>query len=187
MSEAPSSGLRLAILAGAALLLALAIGLPIAQAFAQQGDDVETERTLLAKYRADIAARSELQAQLDMLRQQEGSATTLLHGDSTSLAAASMQGLLKALVERHGGQLRSAQMLSATGANGLEKVVLQYEVSIPLGGLKAVTYELETGSPFLFVDDVDIRPDTFAGGEAAAPTNLHVQWTVHGYRRLEAP
>ncbi len=187
MSESPSSGLRFVVLIGGALLLATAVALPIAQLFAEQSDEVEAGQTLLAKYRADIQARAQLQTRLDTLRQEERGTTTLLQGDSTSLAAASMQGLVKALVERHAGQLRSAQMLSATGANGLEKVVVQYEVAIPLGGLRAVTYELETGSPFLFVDDMDVRPDSLAGGETAAPATLHVQWTVHGYRRLEAP
>ena len=111
----------------------------------------------------------------------------LLPGASTALAAASMQSLVKALVEHHSGQIRSAQPMPGAAADGMEKVVVQYEVSLPLGALRAALHDLESQTPFLFIDEIEIRPELYAAGAATTPSDLHVQWTLHGYRRTGAP
>jgi hypothetical protein len=65
--------------------------------------------------------------------------------------------------------------------------VVQYEVSLPPGSLLAATYELETRTPYLFVDAAEIRPELYGDTPAAAPSALHVSWTIHAYRRTDAP
>jgi general secretion pathway protein M len=185
----PSSmrGWAVAILAALTILLLAAIFLPLGEAFAGQSADAAAAQQALATYRAEIAARPRLEAERNAVDRQEASAAALVGGASTALAAASLQSLVKDLVEKHGGQLRSAQTLYGAPSGGLEKVEVQFEVSLPLGSLKAATYELETGSPYLFLDIVDIRPEIYSGGATGAPGDLHVQWTLHGYRRMGTP
>ncbi len=179
-------GWPLVILAGMLMVLSFVVLLPVADMFIAQSD-AETElRQQLDVYRAQIAARERLAAELAAAEQQEASAAALLRGDNAALAAAAMQGLVKALVERHGGQVRSAQMVPVPAAAGLQKVVVQFELAIPRGSLKAATYALETGTPYLFLDSADIQPETFAGA-SAAPDVLRVLWSVHGYRRAGKP
>jgi len=169
------------ILGGIVVLLALVVLVPVAGLFAQQSGDLDQSRQDLAVYRAALAARPRLEAELQNVSRQAAPSSALLGGDNASLAAATMQGFVKNLVERHGGQVRSAQALTAAASSGLDKISVQFELSIPLASLKAATYELETGAPYLFLDAVDIRPELYAA--AGAPTNLHVTWTVHGYRQ----
>lgn len=180
-------GWPLVILAGLVLLLAFAVLMPIGELFADQSDEAAQAQQELGVYRAQIAARPRLEAELAAVDRQTPATSQLLTGASTALAAATMQSLVKDLVERHGGQVRSAQTLAASIANGLEKVQVQYELSIPLGSLKAVTYQLETRAPYLFLDEVEIHPELYTGGATGAPGNLHVQWLVHGYRQRGTP
>lgn len=177
----------LAVLAGTLAVLLLVVLIPLFVLLAGQSDEVVQARADLAASRAQIAARPRLQAELAALERQESQTGALLGGTSTALAAASMQSLVKELVEHHGGQMRSAQTLAASATTGLEKVQVQFELSLPLGSLKAATYELESKAPYLFLDEVEIRPEQYTGAAATAPGSLHVTWTVHGYRRLEAP
>jgi general secretion pathway protein M len=170
------------LFAGAALLIAAMVVLALAGLFAEQGADAAQGQHTLAAYRAKIGARSALEADLDTVKRQLAATDTLLHGESTALAAASMQNLVKELVERRGGQVRSAQTLPPVVSGGLEKITVQYELTIPLGSLKAVGYELETGTPYLMLDAAEVRPEVSGG--SGAPANLHVQWTVHGYREV---
>jgi general secretion pathway protein M len=180
-------GWAVAIVAGLVILLLAAIFFPLAEAFVGQGEDAAAAQQALATWRAEIAARPRLEAERRVAGRQEASAAALVGGASTALATASLQSLVKDLVEKHGGQLRSAQTLYGAPSGGLEKVEVQFEVSLPLGSLKSATYELETGSPYLFLDIVDIRPEIYSGGATGAPGDLHVQWTLHGYRRMGAP
>jgi hypothetical protein len=182
-------GWPLAILAGITLVLAIMIGLPVVEAFGEQSDEIAQSKSDLALYQDEIRARPKLEAELAALNQREASTTGLLRGDSTALAAADMQALVKALVERHGGQLRSAQNLPSAMVGGLEKIDVQYELSIPLGSLKSVAYELETNPTYLFLSDVDIRVENgfVEAGASDTPRDLHVQWTISGYRWVGTP
>ncbi len=186
-TRSPACSWAVPVLAALAVLLLATLLFPLGEAFAGQGEDAAAAQQALATYRAQIAARPRLEAERSAVDRQEASAAALLDGSSTALAAASMQSLVKDLVERHSGQLRSAQTLYGSASGGLEKVEVQFEVSLPLGSLKAATYDLETGAPFLFLDIVDIRPEIYSGGGTGAPGDLHVQWIMHGYRRLGAP
>jgi hypothetical protein len=181
-----SASLRpFAALAGIAMLIFAAVLLPAYALFAAQSDAAAQAQQELAALRARIAAHPALQTQLEALAAEENEAGAMLNGTNSALAAAAMQSLVKELVERHSGQLRSAQTLGSSSANGLEKIQVEYELSLPLGSLKSATYELETKAPYLFLDNVEIRPELYA--TAGAPPNLHVLWTVHGYRRVETP
>jgi general secretion pathway protein M len=182
-------GWPLVILAGIVVVLAIVVVLPVAESFAEQNDEIAQSRDDLALYRAQIAARPQLEATLASIDRREASTAGLLRGDSDALAAATMQSLVKALIERHGGQVRSVQNLPSVPVGGLRKIEVQYEVSIPLGALKSVTYQLETGEPYLFLDNVDIRAEDgwIADSAKAAPRDLHVQWTISGYRWAGAP
>jgi general secretion pathway protein M len=178
--------LLVAVLGVAVLVLGAGVT-ATTELFSQQHDEIAQARDDSASYRSLIAARPYLEREYGALVRREAGAASLLHGDSVALAAAEMQNLVKALVEHHGGQLRSAQLLPGSPANGLEKVAVQYELSIPLGALKSATYQLETGRPYLFLDEVEIRPQSYAGATSGAPGNLNVEWTIHGYRRQEGP
>ncbi len=180
-----SRGTILAALAGSAVLILAAVLVPAYALFAAQSGDAAQAQQELAALHARIAANPVLKTQLESLAAQEAQTGALLEGGNSALAAAAMQSLVKELVERHSGQLRSAQTLASSSANGLEKIQVEYELSLPLGSLKGATYELESKAPYLFLDSVEIRPELYAA--AGAPANLHVLWTVHGYRRVETP
>lgn len=179
----PRRALALLILAGLVALLLFAVALPVGEVFAEQGDALEQDRLDLAVYRAQIAARPRLEAELKTLRGQAAPTDALLGGDNEALAEASLQGLVKDLVERHGGQVRSAQALPASVSDGLQKIAVEYEVSLPAAALKSVTADLESRTPYLFLDAIEVRPEIVSGDATSAPANLHVQWTVHAYRR----
>jgi general secretion pathway protein M len=186
---ARGKGWPLAILIGIVVVLLIVIVLPVAETFGEQSDEIAQSQDEYAAYRAQIASRPRLEAELAALDRQESSTAGLLRGGNAALAAANMQGLVKTLVERHGGQVRSVQNLPSSMVGGLEKIEVQYELSIPLGSLKAVTWQLETNVPYLFLDDVQIHPENgWSPGDAAASSrNLYVQWTITGYRWVGTP
>ena len=182
-----SRGWAMAILIGIVLVLVMAVAVPVAGSFAEQNDEIEQSKTLLADYRAEIAARPALEARLAALGRREATTGGLLRGDSTALAAADMQTLVTTLVHQHGGQVRSVQNFPAAPAGGLEKIAVQYELSLPLASLQNVVYRLETGQPFLFLDRVDIHPEEAGTLDGAAPRDLHVELLIRGYRWAGTP
>jgi general secretion pathway protein M len=189
LRRAHGRGWPIAILAGIVVLLLIVVVLPVVETFGEQSDEIAQSQEQFAIYNSQIASRPKLEAQLTALNQREASTAGLLRGDSAALAAASMQSLVKALVERRGGQVRSVQNLPSQPLGGLEKIEVQYELSIPLGSLAGVAYQLETSVPYLFLDDVDVRSEEawLPQDATGAPRDLHVQWTIRGYRWAGTP
>lgn len=171
------------VLVGAGvLLLVTLIAMPLAALFVEQSDAMAGAQADLAHYRAEIAARPRLERARAALDRDDATLSTLLPGASDSLASANLQGLVKTLVEHRGGQLRSAQAVAAGTAGGLEKITVQFELTLPLGALEGATYDLESRSPYLYLDEIDVRPEIYADARSGAPSSVHVTWTVHGYR-----
>ena len=157
---------------------------PVADAFASQSEEIAQSHGLLAAYERRIALRPAVEARLAEIRSHENSATGLIGGTSAELAAANIQNLVKALIESEAGQVRSAQNLAPVSADGFQRIDIQYEVSIPMTRLKSIAYRIETGTPYLFLDAIDLRaPENWQGiGLQMDPPNLEVRWTVRAYR-----
>lgn len=177
-------GKALGILIAVLGFFGLAVVGPLVGAFVDQRDERDQYLKLLADYKSAIGNRAGLEAELAQLQQQGRSASGLVEGNSPALAAARLQNDIRTIVESNGGQVRSTQNLPASSINAFEKVDVACDLSIPMSRLKDIVYQLETHTPYLFIDKIDIRmPENWqpADENAAAP-NLEVRWVVSGYR-----
>jgi hypothetical protein len=172
-------------------LLLLAIGfvwlvviMPVTDAFAEQQDSIDQSHQMLAAYQSRIALRPLVEARLAELKSHETSATGLIGGASAELAAANVQNLVKGLIESESGQVHSAQNLPPVTAGGFQRIDIQYDVSLPMTHLKSAAYRIETSTPYLFLDGIDLRaPENWeTPGQQIDPPNLEVRWTVRAYR-----
>jgi general secretion pathway protein M len=157
---------------------------PVADAFADQNEAIARSHQLLAAYARRIALRPAVEARLAELKSHEASSTGLIGGGSAELAAANIQNVMKALIESDAGQVHSAQNLTPVTADGFQRVEIQYDVAVPMTRLKDLTYRIETGVPYLFLDGIDLRsPENWQNaGVPGDPPNLEIRWTVRGYR-----
>jgi hypothetical protein len=189
MSEATRSRLlALGILLTVVAAAWLAVAEPIAAAFAAQDEDIAQSHRMLAAYERRIALRPVIEAKLDGLKLQQTANTGVIDGASAELAAASIQSVVKALIEAQSGQILSAQNLPPVATDGFQRIDVQYEATLPMTRVKEAAYRIETATPYLFLDAVDIRaPESWQlGPYATEPPPVDVRWTVHGYRWVGA-
>ena len=161
---------------------------PIADAFAAQGEEIAQSHQILAAYERRIALRPLIEKRLAEMKQDDASSAGAIPGISAELAAANVQKIVKAIIEGQSGQIRSVQNLPPATAAGFQRIEIQYDLSLPMARLKAAAYRLETSTPYLFLDRIDIRaPESWEGGSYEAdPPNVDVRWTVRGYRWVGA-
>jgi general secretion pathway protein M len=124
------------------------------------------------------------------LRKLEASQGGFLKADNPALAAAALQDRLKRLIARTGGTLKSVQVLAPEADGGYRRVSMDVMVTAEIGPLKDMLYDLETGVPYLFVDELDIRRlavrvFTARGKADAAPAEEQVQvrFKLSGFMR----
>jgi len=175
--------LALGILAIVLAVVATVVVLPLAALLDPDQSEAEHLLQRWATYDAVIQSRPALEDHLKKLRSDASAQAGTLKGDTTALAAASLQGDVKEIVERHGGQIRSARILPAQAVDAFEKVGVHYDVALPQPALERLLYDLEAHVPFLFVEAVDIRmPENWQPGQGGPQPSLAIRWQVIGYR-----
>jgi general secretion pathway protein M len=150
--------------ASALAILALVLGFvylaavaPVIDAFAETRAETAEAQALLARYRQAGQRLPAQRALLDRLARQQEAQNGFLDGASETLAAAELQSRIKAIVESARGELRSNQILPVQQEGRFARVAVRGDMSMTLPAAQRVLYALETASPLLFLDNVDIH------------------------------
>jgi len=172
--------LALALLGGFRLVVA-----PLMAAFQDNAARIEQAETLLQRY---LALAEQRQAMSDRLAAQEelaASAAGYLEGLSDALAAAQLQDRVKSVIEGAGGELRSTQILPAVaidGDAGIRRTPLRVQFAAAIGGLAETLYELESGQPYVFIEQLTVREQR-RRDEPGTDGSLDTSLQLSGYLR----
>jgi general secretion pathway protein M len=161
---------------------------PLLASYADSRRQVADSRATLARYEDIGRDTPKLQTQLDELHRQGASAAGYLDGQNETLVAASLQERLKSAVVQTGGHLNSTQVLASTEKGQTRRVVVRGQMQMNLAALQRVLYTLESGSPYLFIDNLDVRPMVGPRGQETQDSEalLDVHFDVYGYMRSGA-
>ena len=163
---------------------------PVLSAYRDGEARIEQAKELLQRYEALGQQRSLLTDRLAEQQERAASAAGYLQGPSDALAAAQLQDRVKSVVETAGGQLRSTQILPAEQLEaelGVRRTRLRVHFVVTIEGLEESLYELETGQPYLVIDDVTVRQERVRRrrSEPRAQPMLDVSLQLFGYLREE--
>jgi general secretion pathway protein M len=179
------------VLLGIALLGAYRLIIaPLVIAYRDGQSRIEQAKELLQRYETLAEQRSLLADRLAEQQEQAASAAGYLTGPSDALAAAELQDRVKSVVEGAGGELRSTQILPAEELEadlGFRRTTLRVHFVVTIEGLEETLYELETGQPYLIIDDVTVRQER-ARRQRSQPRDqprLDVSLELFGYVREE--
>ena len=152
----------------------------------RETDDAQEQ---LAHFERLAAMRPAVAQQLQQVDSQQTAQGYYLSGGTDALAAAGLQDRINALVAANGGTLRSTQPMPGVEEQGFRRITLKVQLTVTTEELFDTLYELESGAPILFVEDLDIqsrivrRPtgDTAGANESQPITLLAVAFDLSGY------
>ncbi|MDE2583165.1 MAG: type II secretion system protein M [Rhodospirillales bacterium] len=184
--------IALALLAALPLLVFDVVVSPLWSRYDAATQAVRRLETVLA--RATVVQRqlAALTRQAAALQRRPAGDGALLHGDNPALVGARLQNQLKRLVDSLHGELMSTQILPPLDHGRFRRVAIRANLRIGVPGLQRLIYDLESQTPFLFVDNLRVRappPDLSAApslaAAGAAEGRVVVLLDVYGY--VEAP
>jgi general secretion pathway protein M len=179
--------LALALLLLPLAVLARLIVVPAWQAYAAQGERIAEARAQLQRYQRLAAQLPALRAQEAGLREQQLLMPYLIDAPNSALAAAGVQQRLQEVAASHQGRILSTRVLKTSSDGPFEKVAVNARLQVPLEGLQAMLYELETGQPYLFIEDVSVMGRTLRRSRRRTTTAvagpLETRLTLYGLRR----
>ena len=177
--------LLLALLLAYFLLLHWWFVAPLRDVAAQMDDLRDTQ----SRYAAAIAERPQLQQRIAALGAGQAASSAFLPEDDPNTAAADLMQRVVDAVGAHtgGGSCTVTQKMpvpnpSMTSGEPYRKAAVSINLSCDIEPLVGVLQSLEQGTPYLFVDNLNIYRNPVAARQGNAPS-LEVQFTLSGYVR----
>jgi general secretion pathway protein M len=154
-----------------------------------------TELLLQARYDAgqELAEHRELLSRLET-RVRAGASqpiaaappSAFLDAPTQGLASAQLQAYLAQLAERQHAGLMSSGGEAAKRDDAPDTIRLQATLDMNLKALRAILYQLESGTPYVFVDALAVQPASAAGRAVEDPL-LRATVSLHAVWRRGAP
>jgi hypothetical protein len=123
----------------------------------KESEEVKTKT--LGKYISLIAEKPELEKQLDTLKEErKAEETKLIEGQTLSLAAASLQEIVKDTITRSGASITSERVQKPEDLDKFKIIGVSIDTVVPdTRSLSDILYAIETRTPYLAIKDLDIR------------------------------
>jgi len=128
--------------------------------------------------------------QLQRARQQD---RRYLQSDTESLAIAELQRIVKRMIAGNQGEILSTQVMQTTEEQGFTRVSIRIRMKSRLEEMVKIFHAMESGKPYLFLEDVIIRSRQVA--RRRLPSNktieeamaqLDIDFQLAGYMRTDS-
>jgi general secretion pathway protein M len=147
-----------------------------------------------ATFRATSAQRAEIEARLAEVRAFEAGNPAFLPETDFDSAAAALSQRLRQIVTQHARSEQSCQIIMnqyapSTEKELFERAAIRVRLRCTLEEFQPILYDLESASPVLFVDEVQVWKQTGfqQPGSNQVASYLDVQFTLWGYLRKRMP
>ncbi len=121
----------------------------------------ETKNTLVFKlqqYERILAKKETVTASMANIKRQHEEQGYFNKQNTDSLASAEMQEFIKKAIVDAGGQLSSTQALPVSNKGKFSRITVRVRMTGNSEVLRAVLYKIETSTPLIIIDQIDIRP-----------------------------
>ncbi|HEX6137165.1 MAG TPA: type II secretion system protein GspM [Casimicrobiaceae bacterium] len=185
----PSRQRALAVaLAIAAVVAVLAVVLgPVVLLHRHYDNAIADTSDRLRRYQRIAAQAPELRVALEAMQLRDGR-RFFLRNTATNLAGAELQELVKAAIENNGGRITTSQNTSPREDGRFREVGVNVQFFASTPALQKILLAIETGQPYLIVNNLTARPLNAFRGFKPAPgqePELNVQLDVGAWAYAE--
>jgi general secretion pathway protein M len=171
-------------------ILALALGavfsitvLPVLLANQHYQDTIAAQKSRLQQLQRAAAIGDTLQPQYEQLKRWQTTDAQYLKSHSAALAAAELQRLVKRILVAKNAEVMSTQILTTRQEEGFDRVALKVRIRGELQNIVQAFHVIETGDPFVFLDNVSVRASRGRRLRGQVPTlqTLDIDMELIGY------
>ena len=112
----------------------------------------------LQQYERILATKNTVTASMAKIKQQHDQQGYFNSQETDALASAEMQAFIKKAIIDAGGELTSTQALPVNNKNKFSRITVSVRMKGNSEVLRAVLYKIETSTPLIIIDQIDIRP-----------------------------
>jgi general secretion pathway protein M len=158
--------LAVAILAGIVIAVLTITAGPIWIANASRQATLDDAHERLQRYQLISASDQKLLPRYEALLQKQRSTGKHLRSETSAMAGAELQRIVKNITGGNQAQILSTQLLPVSEEQGFLRVAIKVRLRGTLPALLQSLYDIETGDVYMFVDNVALR-DNMIGRSGA--------------------
>ena len=157
LDKKQSRRLAVGILAGAVIGALVITAGPVWLANASRQAALDDAHERLQRYQQIAARDQELLPQYQALLQKQRSAGNHLRSETSAVAGAELQRLVKSITGGNQAQILSTQLMPVSEEQGFLRVALKVRLRGTLPSILQSLYDIETDDVYMFVDDLALR------------------------------
>jgi general secretion pathway protein M len=150
--------LAVGLLVFVVFLVLLVLVVPIISKGLELNETKENLAFTLKKYEHILAGKNAIVSNIEAIKQQHEEQGYFNTQGTSALASAQMQEFIKQTIVQAGGQLSSTQVLPPTEKDKFSRITVSVRMTGNIEVLRSVLYKLETATPLIVVEQLDIRP-----------------------------
>jgi general secretion pathway protein M len=150
--------LAVTLLVAAILIVSLAVIVPLANKGLELLDAKNNLVFRIQQYERILARKDAVIASMVAIKEQYQKRGLLNRQSTGALASAEVQEFIKKVITEAGGQLSSTQALPLSTKNEFSRITVSVRMTGNSEVLRAVLYKLETSTPLLIINQIEIRP-----------------------------
>ncbi len=150
--------LAVGLLIAVVLVIILVVIVPVVNKAMELHDAKDNLVFRLQQYERTLAKKDAVIASMDTIKQQHEEQGYFNSQNTDALASAEMQEFIKKAIVDAGGQLSSTQALPVSNKGKFSRITVRVRMTGNSEVLRAVLYKIETATPLIIIDQIDIRP-----------------------------
>ena len=150
--------LAVGLLAAVILIVILVVIVPVVNKGLEQHEAQNNLVFRLQQYERILARKDAVNASMSAIKEQYQEHGLLNRQSTGALASAEVQEFIKKTIVEAGGQLSSTQALPASTKNDFSRITVSVRMTGNSEVLRTVLYKIETSTPLIIVNQIDIRP-----------------------------
>jgi general secretion pathway protein M len=156
MTPMQSRVLAIVLLFALCALLALLVYWPWQSAHSHYDAAIEDQLDKISRYQRISAQRQNVEANIAFITKKDAK-RFFLKASSPALASAEVLQMAQAIIEANELKVESTQIVAHKDDGPHRKVAVNFQLRGQLPSVQKALYELETGLPYLYVDNLVIR------------------------------
>ncbi len=112
----------------------------------------------LHQYEKILAQKDAVMTSMATVKTQNDELDYFNNQSTDALASAEMQNVIKQTIVEAGGELSSTQAIPVSTKDGFSTITVRVRMTGNSEVLRAVLYKIETSTPLIVIDQIDIRP-----------------------------
>jgi general secretion pathway protein M len=150
--------LAVGLLVAAILIVGLVVIVPVVNKGLELRESKNNLVFRLHQYERILAGKDAVIANMNAIKEQYQQRGLLNRQGTGALASAEVQEFIKKTIVEAGGQLSSTQVLPVSTKNEFNRITVSVRMTGNSEVLRAVLYKIETSSPLIIINQLDIRP-----------------------------